>query len=210
MKKKKLGEVLRDRGMISPADLQKVIGEQQGKVIHLGELMLERGLVAKDDLGAALEEVSNIPYLDCGSIVPDPVRLEAGAPFDGGAPVRPALAKGTESPDCGHGRATKPCRLGRVAVYDGLGDFSAALLSDRAAAGHRKTLLHRRNAEGFLRDCPRGGGRAIRGTGVHFYQFAASQPGGHPGSTGRPAAEKNTGGASCFRSDSSGDGQAGQ
>ena len=58
--------------MISPADLQKVIGEQQGKVIHLGELMLERGLVAKDDLGAALEEVSHIPYLDCGLIVPDP------------------------------------------------------------------------------------------------------------------------------------------
>lgn len=72
MKKKKLGEVMRDRGMISPADLQKIIGEQQGKVIHLGELMLERGLVAKHDLAAALEEVSHIPYVDCGSIVPDP------------------------------------------------------------------------------------------------------------------------------------------
>jgi type IV pilus assembly protein PilB len=71
MKKKKIGEILQDRGKISPADLQKVIGEQQGKVIHLGELMLERGLVAKEDLGAALEEVSRIPYLDCSSIVPD-------------------------------------------------------------------------------------------------------------------------------------------
>jgi hypothetical protein len=54
MKKKKIGEILQDRGKISPADLQKVIGEQQGKVIHLGELMLERGLIAKEDLGAAL------------------------------------------------------------------------------------------------------------------------------------------------------------
>lgn len=71
MKKKKLGEVMRDRGMISPADLQKIIGEQQGKVIHLGELMLERGLVAKHDLAAALEEVSHIPYMDCSSVVPD-------------------------------------------------------------------------------------------------------------------------------------------
>src|SRR6202166_4259880 len=71
MKKKRIGEVLQDRGKISPADLQKVIGEQQGKVIHLGELMLERGLVAKEDLGAALEEVSRIPYMDCSSIVPD-------------------------------------------------------------------------------------------------------------------------------------------
>ena len=76
MKKKKLGEVMRDRGMISPTDLQKVIGEQQGKVILLGELMLERGLVAKDDLGAALEEVSHIPYLDCGSILPDSSSLK--------------------------------------------------------------------------------------------------------------------------------------
>jgi type IV pilus assembly protein PilB len=76
MKKKKLGEVLRDRGMISSADLQKVIGEQQGKVIHLGELMLERGLVAKEALGAALEEVSHIPYIDCASTIPDPASLK--------------------------------------------------------------------------------------------------------------------------------------
>ena len=76
MKKKKLGEVLRDRGMISPGDLQKVIGEQQGKLIHLGELMLERSLVSKEDLGAALEEVSHIPYMDCASIAPDPSALK--------------------------------------------------------------------------------------------------------------------------------------
>ena len=75
MKKKKLGEVLRDRGKITHAELQKVIGEQQGKVILLGELMLERGLVAKEDLGAALEEVSHIPYVDCTTIIPDPGAL---------------------------------------------------------------------------------------------------------------------------------------
>ena len=76
MKKKKLGEILRDRGQISPVDLHKVIGEQQGKVIHLGELMLERGLVGKEDLGAALEEVSHIPYLDCASVLPEPEALK--------------------------------------------------------------------------------------------------------------------------------------
>ena len=65
MKKKKLGEVLHERGKISAANLQKAIQEQQGKVIHLGELMLERDLVAKEDLGAALEEVSKVPYVDC-------------------------------------------------------------------------------------------------------------------------------------------------
>src|ERR1700676_752098 len=71
MKKKKLGEVLRDRGKITQEALLTAIAEQQGKVIHLGELMLERGLVDKDDLAAALEEVSNVPYLDCSTVMPD-------------------------------------------------------------------------------------------------------------------------------------------
>lgn len=47
MKKKRLGEVLRERGHISHAELTKVIEDQQGKLIHLGELMLERGIVPK-------------------------------------------------------------------------------------------------------------------------------------------------------------------
>jgi type IV pilus assembly protein PilB len=76
MKKRKIGEILQDQGKISPADLQRVIGEQQGKMIHLGELMLERGLVAKADLGAALEEVSRISYLDCSVITPEPEALK--------------------------------------------------------------------------------------------------------------------------------------
>lgn len=71
MKKKKLGEVLRDRGMISSPNLVSAIEAQQGKAIHLGEIMLERGFVSKEDLGAALEEVSRIPYLDCTGTVPD-------------------------------------------------------------------------------------------------------------------------------------------
>lgn len=76
MKKKKLGEVLRERGHISPDDLEKAIEEQQGKLIHLGELMLQRGLVAKNDLAAALAEVSRIPYVDCESVEVDPEVLK--------------------------------------------------------------------------------------------------------------------------------------
>ncbi len=76
MKKKKLGEVLVDRGKISAEDLTLAVSEQQGKMLHLGELMLERGLVAKDDLAAALEEVSHVPYLDCSEVVPDPEAIK--------------------------------------------------------------------------------------------------------------------------------------
>jgi type IV pilus assembly protein PilB len=72
MNKKKLGEVLRDRGKITPEDLLLAIAEQQGKMMHLGELMLERGFVEKVDLAAALTEISRIPYLDCSKVVPDP------------------------------------------------------------------------------------------------------------------------------------------
>ena len=71
MKKKKLGEVLRDRGNITSEDLSVAIAEQQVKMLHLGELMLERGFVEKEALAAALEELSQIPYLDCSEVAPD-------------------------------------------------------------------------------------------------------------------------------------------
>jgi type IV pilus assembly protein PilB len=72
MKRKRLGEVLRERGHISHAELCKAIEEQQGKLIHLGDLMLERGLVSKKDLASALAELTHVPYIDCESIEVDP------------------------------------------------------------------------------------------------------------------------------------------
>jgi type IV pilus assembly protein PilB len=72
MKKKRLGEVLRDRGHISPADLDKAIQDQQGKLVHLGELMLERGLVTKQDLAGALTEITRVPYVNCEKLEIDP------------------------------------------------------------------------------------------------------------------------------------------
>ena len=76
MKKKKLGEVLRERGHISPEDLATAIKEQQGKVTHLGELMLDRGLVAKQDLGDALAEITRVPYVDCDTVKGDPEAIK--------------------------------------------------------------------------------------------------------------------------------------
>ncbi|HUJ29862.1 MAG TPA: ATPase, T2SS/T4P/T4SS family [Candidatus Acidoferrum sp.] len=76
MRKKRLGEVLRERGHVSHAELNKIIEEQHGKLIHLGELMLERGTVCKKDLAAALTEVTHVPYLDCEQIEIDPEILK--------------------------------------------------------------------------------------------------------------------------------------
>lgn len=75
MKKKKLGEVLREREGISASLLAQAVAEQQGKIILLGELLLERQLVDKTELVSALEEVTNMPYVDCRAVTPDPEAL---------------------------------------------------------------------------------------------------------------------------------------
>jgi type IV pilus assembly protein PilB len=71
MKRKRLGEVLRERGQISHAELSKAIQDQQGKLVHLGDLMLERGLVSKKELASALTEVTQLPYVDCENLEVD-------------------------------------------------------------------------------------------------------------------------------------------
>ena len=76
MKRKKLGELLLDRGYLTPANLQKLFKEQEGNMVRLGELILERGLVDKSILVKALEEVSRVPYLDCTTIQCDKAALQ--------------------------------------------------------------------------------------------------------------------------------------
>jgi type IV pilus assembly protein PilB len=78
MKKKRLGEILRERGHVSAADLSAALQEQQAqaRLVHLGELMLQRGLVSKKDLTSALMEVSQIPYFDCSTSQIEPQILQ--------------------------------------------------------------------------------------------------------------------------------------
>lgn len=76
MRRKRLGEVLHERGKISARDLEKALEDQQQKLSHLGELLLERGLVGKPDLVAALEEVSLVPYVDIATTPVDPSTLQ--------------------------------------------------------------------------------------------------------------------------------------
>jgi type IV pilus assembly protein PilB len=68
MKKKRLGEVLRERGSVSAPDLTRALQEQQGKLVHLGEVLLQGGSVSKKDLVAALAEVTSVPYFDCTKV----------------------------------------------------------------------------------------------------------------------------------------------
>jgi type IV pilus assembly protein PilB len=75
-KKKRLGELLRERGQISDADLKKALQDQQGKFVHLGELLLERKLVTKEELTATVSEVSGLEYLDCQRLEPPSATLK--------------------------------------------------------------------------------------------------------------------------------------
>ena len=81
MKRKRLGELLQERGKISAESLQQLFHDQKDKAIRLGELILERGLVEKSALTKALEEVSRVPYMDCTNVTCDPLALQA-IPYD--------------------------------------------------------------------------------------------------------------------------------
>jgi type IV pilus assembly protein PilB len=76
MKKKRLGEILRERNHVSVENLDKAMQEQQVKLVHLGELLLQRGAVSKADLVSALVETSRIPYFDCHSVEVDAETLQ--------------------------------------------------------------------------------------------------------------------------------------
>jgi len=70
MKKKRLGEVLTERGKISAPDLARALELQKEKSGYLGELLLQAGLVSKDDLVATLGEMSGVEYCDCSKLQP--------------------------------------------------------------------------------------------------------------------------------------------
>lgn len=80
MKKKRLGEILRERNQVSVENLDKAIQDQQVKLVHLGELLLQRGAVSKPDLVSALVEISRIPYFDCHSVEVDAETLQLISP----------------------------------------------------------------------------------------------------------------------------------
>src|ERR1041384_4062842 len=70
MKKKRLGEVLTERGKISASDLARALDLQKERSGYLGELLLQAGLVSKDDLIATLGEMSGVEYCDCSKLQP--------------------------------------------------------------------------------------------------------------------------------------------
>jgi type IV pilus assembly protein PilB len=76
MKKRRLGELLRDRGQVTAEDLSKALDEHHQKLVLLGEVLLQRGYVDRSNLIGALEEVTKVRYADCSSVRVEPEVLK--------------------------------------------------------------------------------------------------------------------------------------
>ena len=64
---KRLGDVLVQRGSLTPELLNRAIAlqQEQEKDKRLGEILLKDGLVSKVEIGLALEQIQGIPYVEC-------------------------------------------------------------------------------------------------------------------------------------------------
>jgi type IV pilus assembly protein PilB len=72
MGRKRLGDLLKERGRVSQNDIESAVLEQQRSSARLGELLLQRGLVDRDELISALEEITHTKYVDCSTAQVDP------------------------------------------------------------------------------------------------------------------------------------------
>ena len=77
MPRKRLGDLLQEQGRVSHRDIESAVQEQQQSSLLLGELLLQRGLVGKDELIAALQEITRAKYVDCQTtpVAPDAMTL---------------------------------------------------------------------------------------------------------------------------------------
>ena len=210
MKRKKLGEILQDRGQISAANLQKLFKEQEGKMVRLGELILETGLVDKPQLVNAIEEVSRVPYLDCTAIecemealqlIPKAMALRLDI-----LPIRMdrlqmvvALAEPQNIATIDEVRFTSG--KGLSPRFGFRAEIEAAIeRSLRPSRERRTTKAERHKRRQLLESRDHGG--------VYFDQFAPGEPGSHSGNSGGVKQEKNSRGPAGIGNHSEGHRQA--
>ena len=62
MKTRKLGEILVERGLVSEADLVRLLENERSKGQPLGTLLVQQGLITEEDLLEALSEQLGLPF----------------------------------------------------------------------------------------------------------------------------------------------------
>jgi type IV pilus assembly protein PilB len=76
-KKKLLGEILVDLGLVTEEQVQQALEKQkQDKSVRLGEILVDMGLVTQEDVAKAIWEQKQIPYVDLDTYAIDPIVIE--------------------------------------------------------------------------------------------------------------------------------------
>lgn len=81
MQRKPIGEILRERGIVSEEYIKFALLEQRATGEKLGEVLVRMGIVTDQEIARALAEQAGLPYLDISVITPDPKALEV-LPFN--------------------------------------------------------------------------------------------------------------------------------
>jgi type IV pilus assembly protein PilB len=69
---KRLGELLVDRGLASPEDIEAALGQLPSRLgARLGRLLVEHGAITETDLAKVLAEQHGLPLVDLRSVTPD-------------------------------------------------------------------------------------------------------------------------------------------
>ncbi len=63
-KKKRIGELLVESGLVSRDDFEKILSEQKGTSKRIGELIVDKGICSEYDIAAALSSQLGIPCVD--------------------------------------------------------------------------------------------------------------------------------------------------
>ena len=77
MKRKRLGEILRDEGLISEQQLQAALEKQKTeKGLRIGEVLVAMGAATAEDVAQAIWQQRQIPYVDLDNYALDPKVIE--------------------------------------------------------------------------------------------------------------------------------------
>ncbi len=69
--KKRLGEILVEKGIITEEILNRALSIQQGSMEKLGDVFLKMGVIKEEDLYSALSDIYNVPYVNLDDVVID-------------------------------------------------------------------------------------------------------------------------------------------
>jgi type IV pilus assembly protein PilB len=77
MGKKRLGDILVERGTLGQADIDRALVLQREKNARLGEILMQNLHVSKTEIGTALQQIQDVPYVECPprSIAPEAIAL---------------------------------------------------------------------------------------------------------------------------------------